>query len=361
MKAKKILFSLLFILLLYSCGKSDSETQEDTFSSKITFAYLNQNNGNISLVDIDGKLYANYISLPDTEDFSDVATDIKWYNKKLFITKKNKVYSIDIDSKSYSVVYEDNNDGLQYLLPTQEGIYLTQNNTGGPYRLLLVNYSGDVVNSVNIPDDYGPSGFCMVGDNIYVIGSHWTGWTPDEGKLFIVNKNSFTIQKTVLLGKKNPYGHSIICTSNYIYVLTTGDYSSEEGAIVKLDLDGNILKTTEVGGSPTGIYLANNKIYITYNSGNKGLAIYSVINDVLERGANNPLFSGKAFDGGCVGKISSSFFKLSSTDDVWAVGLGSGYTGENIYVIEVSTGDYHLYEKENIKEAGWTQCAFISH
>jgi hypothetical protein len=240
------------------------------------------------------------------------ASEILVLNEGFFNSANSSISSYDPESKMVTQnVYKNANNGapigdiLQSAKLVQDELYLVVNNS---HKIIVVNPTTLVMKrTLILPENASPryieqgSGDELLVTDIFdtkvsrinkitgqVLGSVELGVNTEElvrvgTKVYVANPGPYTSPaNTISVIETTNYSFTKIETSavnfvsvkadnaGLIWALATGNYDDKTGKLIVIDSDNNsILKTIDIGGSPTDLALntAKNEAYILNSSG----------------------------------------------------------------------------------------------
>ncbi|MCF7902321.1 MAG: T9SS type A sorting domain-containing protein [Candidatus Marinimicrobia bacterium] len=146
-----------------------------------------------------------------------------------------------------------------------------------------------------VPTGPSPEGVLVNGNLVYVTSSNFntSDWTYGQGKVVVHDGESLAILNEYLV-PTNPQ-KLLMAGDGMLHVLCTGNYFSEFGRVVRIDLSENrVVDTLEIGGSP-GAFAgdADGVVYLAaggWGDAPAGLVYtYSMADFVVLNGESNPL------------------------------------------------------------------------
>lgn len=271
---KKIIVTLLIILSvgLFAILHADMVYVLNSGSQTVTEINLDNQIVNNSFLSIG--LNSNQIVVNNNRIWVVNSGDnnIKAYNR--LSGAQEKTYTLDNSSKPWN------------MLETDDAIYVTGMMNSKLYRILK---SDDSITTLDMI--YGPEGMLLYNNKIYVVCSGYNSQIYYQGRINIVNQNTFT-QEDQIDVPTNPQA-IVKDNNNHIYVVSSGNYSYETGKLTKIDPSSiSVSNIYDIGGTPNSIFISpDQKLYLGDGLGT-GFYVFDTISQQFINNTVNPLIPG---------------------------------------------------------------------
>jgi len=221
------LMALVFCLFL-NCSKDDDDNNSDAGANQ--FYVLCQGswgagNGSIVAYDLDSKTHQEILEL------GDVVTHGEIEGKKLVAACAGTHNVVVVNTENNSVIRNISleNSSPQAAVIENNKIYVPANALDSVIVLSLENYSR--IASIPCGDD--PYGAVGNGTYLFVANSEMNDdWTYNQGTVSVIDLQNDTFKQNITVGI-NPTG--INYSNGFAYVMCTGDYSSVNSMVYKID------------------------------------------------------------------------------------------------------------------------------